>query len=65
MSNQNSLTEALAILGITHKRDDKSSNDYRHSWFAPDGSFIGRYDAHEGWEAIRRCASAADIQRAA
>lgn len=47
-----SLTDALSALGIEHHRDWVSEADGRHSWYASDGSFLGRFDAHEGWAHI-------------
>jgi hypothetical protein len=41
------LTDILALLGVTHKRDDKTDNDRCHVLWARDGSEIGRYDAFD------------------
>jgi hypothetical protein len=41
------LTELLAEIGISHSRDEHSTNDYRHALTGPDGSVLGRFDAFE------------------
>lgn len=46
------ISEILADLGVTHQRDENSTNDYAHSLFYA-GRFIGRYDAHAVGELIR------------
>lgn len=50
---EQSLTEALNLIGITHKPDELTDGDGRHAWFTADGTAIGRYDAYEGWEKLK------------
>jgi hypothetical protein len=46
---EQSLTDALLLLGITHKR---SAIEGRQDWFDKDGKPLGSYDAQEGWEML-------------
>lgn len=54
MSDNRTLTEALADLGITHRRSATAETDGTHDWFDRDGNLIGSYDAHEGWTVVER-----------
>lgn len=47
------LEEILASLGITHARDGGSVNDGRHV-LTRGGETLGRYDAFEAWDLVRR-----------
>lgn len=44
------LHEALAGLGITSAKDERSSFDRRSLYLK--GDFIGAFDAHEAWELV-------------
>lgn len=46
---EQSLTDALLLLGITHRR---SSIEGRQDWFDRDGKPLGSFDAQEGWEML-------------
>jgi len=48
------LHEALAGLGITSAKDERSSFDRRSLYLEGDfiGDFIGAFDAHEAWELV-------------
>lgn len=54
-ANTKTLTEALALLGISHRASMTSG---KRDWFDADGVHIGTHDAHEGWERLRRMAGA-------
>lgn len=47
-----SIGELLAEHGITHSRDDKSWNDYKHTLRDRNEQVIGRFDAHEACELL-------------
>lgn len=59
-TTQQNLTEALAVVGITHR---PSKIEGRRDWFNAAGDFIGDYDAVEGWEALKRSFQAASVTR--
>lgn len=44
---EKSITELLAEHGISHSRDDKTTNDYRHTLRDRNGKIIGRFCAHD------------------
>lgn len=49
-----SISELLAEHGISHCRDDKTMNDYRHTLRDRNGKVIGRFDAHETCELLAK-----------
>ena len=57
------LTEILAGVGISHRRDDHTSTDHCHSLFAPDGSPIGRYDARAAFQKLDELSAIANGRR--
>lgn len=52
------LSEALAVFGITHK---PSSVNSKRDWFNASGEYIGTYEAYEGWVQISRIAASAEM----
>jgi hypothetical protein len=57
------LTDILASLGISHRRDDHTPSDHCHSLFAPDSSLIGRYDARAAFEKLDELSAIANARR--
>jgi sulfur carrier protein ThiS len=62
---EQNLHEALAILGITATADAGSATDQKRVWVARDGSIVGRFDAHEGWEKLRTLTALVANEKAA
>jgi hypothetical protein len=58
------LSEALALLGVEHRRDRLTDADGRHTW-TKDGETIGRYTAHEGWDKLQELVATVETERAA
>jgi hypothetical protein len=48
---EQSLTEALTILGIRH---EPSKIEGKRDWYARDGEYLGAHDASEGWKYVNR-----------
>jgi hypothetical protein len=51
MSKEPSLSEVLASLGWTHR---KENDDQRRTIYNEKGERIGSFDAREAWEHLRR-----------
>lgn len=46
------LSAVLKSRGIRYERDAHTAADQRMTWYAKDGTALGRFTAHEGWEWI-------------
>lgn len=49
--NGQTLSERLALLRITHRA---SKIEGKRDWFDADERLLGSFDAHEGWQEVRR-----------
>lgn len=58
MSDDRTITEILASMGISHARDEHSSKDNCHT-LTVEGGKLGRYDAHAAVELIAVAMAAA------
>lgn len=61
-NTEQTLSEALALIGIQH---EKSDIEGKRDWYTRSGEYLGAYDAHEGWEKLKKIMAMVEAGKAA